>query len=125
MTRPTWDSLREWKTPSLIGSVPAERLLTGSGLARASDPPTSHAAAAHDVGGHRARVLRAIASFRYPEPRDVIATRAGMTAYEVSKRLSELVRMGLIEVRGTQVGYSGRAQQAYIVTTAGLRVLRG
>ena len=143
MTRPTWDQLREWRphrgtafvplTPPepnrrLIGDIqrgaPPERLLTGSGLARASDPPTSHAAAAHDVGGHRARVLRAVASFTTPANRDMIAAKSGLSAYEASMRIPELAQAGLIEAVGTLVGYSGREQTAYRVTTAGLRVLR-
>lgn len=119
MTRVTWDDLREWKP-----KAPPERLLSDPGLARASDPATSQQAAQHDVGGHRAKVLRAIAGFTTPANRDVIANAAHLSQYEVSKRLPELVRLGLIEVTGTLIGYSGREQQAYSITAAGLRVLR-
>lgn len=121
-TPPTWDQLRAWRQP--IGTV--ERLLQDPGLARASDPPTSKAAAVSlDVGSHRALILRTLSRLSGPANRDSIAALSHLSPYETSKRLPELRRLGLIEERGTLVGYSGREQAAFRITEAGLRVLRG
>jgi DNA-binding MarR family transcriptional regulator len=73
-------------------------------LARASDPATSHQAAANVVtfrGEHARRILEALAAG--PAGQTDIAARAGMTVAQVSKRLKELREAGAIERTGREV----------------------
>ena len=70
--------------------------------ARRTDPPTSHAAAKRaPVSEHRRRIVEALAAG--PAGQSGIAERTGLTVAQVSKRLPELRRAGLIERTGRKV----------------------
>lgn len=70
--------------------------------ARRTDPPTSHAAAKRaPVSEHCRRILDALASG--PAGQSGIAERTGLTVAQVSKRLPELRRAGLVERTGREV----------------------
>lgn len=72
--------------------------------ARASDPPTSHQAAAKARtfrGEHATRIVAALELG--PAGQTEIAARAGLTVAQVSKRLKELREAGAIERTGREV----------------------
>lgn len=72
--------------------------------ARASDPTTSHKAAARSTtfrGDHARRIVAALELG--PAGQTEIAARAGMTVAQVSKRLKELREAGAIERTGREV----------------------
>lgn len=72
------------------------------GLARRSDPPTSHEAARRaPTRGHAARVLAVLRTG--PAGQSEIGSRCGMLPHQVNKRLPELQRAGLVELTGRQV----------------------
>lgn len=74
-------------------------------LFRRTDPLTSQAAAARAVtfsGEHARRIVEALAAG--PAGQTEIASRAGMTVAQVSKRLKELREGGAIERTGRVVG---------------------
>jgi hypothetical protein len=69
--------------------------------ARASDPWTSHAAAARVRefgGGHIARILDALADG--PATADEIAERTGLLSHQVNKRLADMQRRELARPTG-------------------------
>jgi predicted Rossmann fold nucleotide-binding protein DprA/Smf involved in DNA uptake len=83
-------------------------------MARASDPPTSKAAAATGAAlaaEHEPRILEALR--QGPAHRDEIARRAGMAKDEVWRRLAAMERRGLIAKAGTARGESGHRQSVY------------
>jgi predicted Rossmann fold nucleotide-binding protein DprA/Smf involved in DNA uptake len=82
--------------------------------ARRTDPPTSHAAAARaPVSEHGRRILEAIAA--EPAGQSGIAARTGLSVAQVSKRLCELRRAGLIERDGETRSASGGREARYRV----------
>lgn len=84
------------------------------GLARRSDPGTSHAAAASvDVRGQHGACLRAIA-YLVEATSSEIAAASGLTEHQTSRRLSELAQDRRIVWTGrTRPGVSGRAQRVW------------
>lgn len=71
-----------------------------AGRARASDPATSHAAAARAVrfaGSHSARIL-AVLKECGPYTADNLAQATGLTVVQVDRRMSELRAKGLTRV---------------------------
>lgn len=85
-------------------------------FARASDPPTSHAAARRAVGAagvHRDAIVAALAAG--PGGQTEIARRTGLTVAAVSKRLCELRRAGRIERTGREVA---AGETEYRITSA-------
>jgi hypothetical protein len=85
--------------------------------ARATDPQTSHAAAAiaHEFAGeHHRAILEALAVG--PGGASAIAQRCGLVAHQVGKRLHELSKCGLIEETGRLVASaSGRREREWRV----------
>ena len=83
--------------------------------ARASDPATSHAAAAQavDLRSHHQRIiLEALQAG--PAGASVIAERCGLAGHQVNKRLTELARRGKIWLTGRNVSSaSGRAEREW------------
>lgn len=70
-------------------------------LARKRDPATSHAAAAKASSiapSHRNLIAAALREG--PATVKTISDRCGLSQYAVSKRLSELERLGMIELTG-------------------------
>ena len=99
--------------------APPEKALPLFAMARTSDPPTSHAAAARApsfAGKHRAAILEALAAG--PAGQSVIAERTGLTIAQVSKRLGELRRYGAIERCGECRSASGGREAEYRVRPA-------
>lgn len=87
--------------------------------ARASDPPTSHAAAARakrSAVGHREAIVKALASG--PAGQSEIARRTGLTVAAVSKRLKELRETGRIERCGECQSDTGGREAMYRNTEA-------
>lgn len=87
--------------------------------ARRTDPPTSHAAAARVPafrGGHHAAILEALAAG--PAGQSEIAVRTGLTVAQVSKRLGELRRDGVIERDGETTSASGGREASYRIVGA-------
>lgn len=84
-------------------------------LARNSDPITSHMAAesARDLRArHHRIILRTLAD--RPLGKSGIAAKSELTEYQVSKRLCELERAGLIEPTGRIVpSASGRGEREW------------
>jgi predicted transcriptional regulator len=73
--------------------------------ARRDDPATSMAAAARLPkirGDHARRILEALAAG--PAGQTEIAQRSGLTVAQVSKRIHELRKVGVIERTGREVG---------------------
>jgi len=73
--------------------------------ARRDDPATSHKAAAAVPairGDHARRILEALAAG--PAGQTAIAERSGLTVAQVSKRIHELRKVGVIERTGREVG---------------------
>jgi len=88
--------------------------------ARATDPPTSKAAAAQAVdlaADHRRRILVALEAG--PAGQTEIAARAGLDKHQANKRFSEMRRAGLIEKTGRTVrNPGGRNEDEYRLTNA-------
>jgi hypothetical protein len=86
-------------------------------IARASDPPTSHAAAATVrtfSGEHHAAILAALALG--PAGASGIAARCGLLAHQIGKRIHELAKSGQIVTTGrTVVSSSGRGEREWRV----------
>lgn len=90
------------------------------GLARPTDPATSHEAAAKAktfAGDHRARILAAFEAG--PAGQTELARRTGLTVAAVSRRLGELARAGLIVREGEARSASGGREAAYRRATDG------
>lgn len=87
-------------------------------LARRTDPPTSHAAAARVPqfrGKHHAAILAALDAG--PAGQSELAVRTGLTLQQVSRRLGELRRDGQIERDGECRSASGGREARYRRTT--------
>jgi hypothetical protein len=85
-------------------------------LARRSDPATSHAAASSARELQADHYLKIIATLqRYGAlGKDGISARCGLTSYQVSKRLTELARLGAIRATGQTVrSTAGRAEREW------------
>lgn len=100
-----------WVTP------PIEEALPLFGAARASDPATSHAAAAQ-AGGlaskHQRQILAALLDG--PAGASGIAARCGLLSHQVNKRIAELARDGRIVQTGRVVtSSSGRGEREWRV----------
>lgn len=81
-------------------------------MARRTDPRTSHEAARRvPAGEHRRAILAALDAG--PAGQTEIAGRTGLTVAQVSKRLCELRRGGLIETCGTAISGSGGKESMY------------
>jgi DNA-binding MarR family transcriptional regulator len=98
---------------------PIEEGLPLFGAARASDPATSHAAAAK-AGGlatrHQRQILAAL--LEGPAGASGIAARCGLLPHQVNKRLGEMGRAGLIETTGRDlVNATGRREREWRRTT--------
>lgn len=88
-----------WVTPD------PEEVLGLWKLARPTDPPTSHEAAArvpNFLRGHFLKIVNALAGG--PAGQTEIARRAGLTVQQVSRRLKKLRQEGAIERTGRVVG---------------------
>jgi predicted Rossmann fold nucleotide-binding protein DprA/Smf involved in DNA uptake len=73
--------------------------------ARATDPATSHAAAARSgtfAGTHKARILQALQ--HGPLTTAAIASASGLTVVQVDRRACELERAGHIEYMRNKLG---------------------
>lgn len=85
-------------------------------VARASDPLTSHIAAASAIGlqaRHQWLILEALREHG-PAGKDAIAERCGLDGVQTCRRLSELARMGAIAWTGETVrSKSGRAEREW------------
>jgi DNA-binding Lrp family transcriptional regulator len=85
--------------------------------ARATDPQTSHAAAKRaPVSEHCRRILDALAAG--PAGQSGLAQRTGLSIAQVSKRLPDLRRAGLVERYGETVSASGGREAMYRITKA-------
>jgi predicted ArsR family transcriptional regulator len=87
---------------------------------RATDPPTSVAAAASldaaTLGRQKARVLDAVRTFGGRATREQVAQLLGHDRSCISRRITDLVRDGLLEDSGdTARGGSGRAQTVWML----------
>jgi hypothetical protein len=86
------------------------------GLARRTDPETSHEAAAMAISfisRHQSLVLQALAEMGQAGA-EQIGEQIGMPAYAVRKRTSELERLGLIADTGiTRKTSSGRSERVW------------
>jgi predicted ArsR family transcriptional regulator len=86
-------------------------------LARNSDPATSHQAAsqARELQADHYRLILATLRRHGALGKDGIASRCGLTAYQVSKRLTELDRLGAIRATGETVrSTAGRSEREWI-----------
>jgi len=84
--------------------------------ARRADPQTSHDAAeqAKELMARHHRVILATLQEHGPLGKDGIAARSGLTAYQVSKRLTELERQARIEPTGRIVkSIAGRGEREW------------
>ena len=83
--------------------------------ARATDPQTSHDAAAsvHEFAGeHHRAILEALAVG--PGTADEIGDRCGLDGHKVGKRLGEMRRAGMVtRLDETRAGKSGRQMHVY------------
>jgi len=82
-------------------------------MARSSDPSTSHAAAASAKelqNVHHRQILACLEQYGCLG-KDGIAARARLTSYQVSKRLTELARSGLIAETGRTVPSTAGRQE--------------
>lgn len=103
-----------WITPPIEESLPL------FGAARASDPETSHQAAAQ-AGGlatkHQRQILAALLDG--PAGASGIAARCGLLSHQVNKRIAELARDGRIVQTGRVVpSSSGRGEREWKATAA-------
>lgn len=111
--------------PAIPRPVATTTPLRPVGLARSTDPDTSHAAAESiNPRGQQERILRTLASLGDGN-RFEIATAGDLTEYQAGRRLSELSDAGLIAWTGeVRPGETGRAQSVWRVTQAGYRWLQ-
>ena len=98
-----------WVTPPIEESLPL------FGAARASDPETSHAAAAQ-AGGlatrHQRQILAALLDG--PAGASGIAARCGLLPHQVNKRINELAKAGrIVETGRTVTSSSGRGEREW------------
>lgn len=116
---------------SLFDPAPPADPFAGPGQARTTDPGTSHAAAAFiTAGAGTARVLLARA-FRiaWTVGQGLTAEEAARTAglsptSEYATRVSELMRMGVVDPTGElRPGRSGQARAVYRLTAHGAELL--
>lgn len=110
-------------TPSLFDEPEAPEL-DHVKRARRTDPRTSHEAAAsmtaEVLGNEQAKVLRSLAMHTGEAIRDQVATDLSQPAANVSRRITDLVTLGLVFDTGrTRLGYSGRNQTVWALTDAG------
>lgn len=86
------------------------------GLARRSDPDTSHIAAERTTpfrANHAGRILAALQD-RGPMTVDQIAKVTELTAWQTNKRLPELERTGVVTTTGeTRLSASGRPERVW------------
>ena len=102
----------------MSGYYPEPPLFAAAAAARRTDPPTSHAAAARaPVIGDRARILNALSCYG-PAGQTLLAERTGLTVAQVSKRLPELRRAGLVERDGETRSASGGREAKYRIAGA-------
>ena len=99
---------------------PIEEGLPLFGAARASDPVTSHQAAAQ-AGGlaakHQRQILAAL--LEGPAGASGIAARCGLLPHQIGKRINELARDGRIVQTGRVVpSSSGRGEREWKATAA-------
>lgn len=90
-------------------------------LARSTDPGTSHAAAASAKELQADHYVRILGTLKQHGElgKDGIASRCDLTSYQVSKRLTELARLGLIEWTGRTVkSTAGRGEREWRVVNA-------
>lgn len=94
---------------------PPEEALPLFARARATDPVTSHQAAiTAPVAEHQRLIL--VALQQGPAGASLIASRCGLVAHQVNKRLPELARTGRITLTGrTVVSASGRGEREWRV----------
>lgn len=101
--------------PHYITPEPEEVLPIFRAAARASDPVTSHQAAAEAVDlaeEHRAKILDALV--QGPAGASTIAARCGLIPHQIGRRLSELERAGRIVLTGRTVrSASGRGEREW------------
>lgn len=105
-----------------------------SKLARLDDPTTSLEAAADPTRlrtTHRRRVLAAFAAEPGGLDYHTAAELAGLERHEAQRRISDLERLGLLDVKrdedGTEVRtvlVSGRPGRVHVITPAGLEALQ-
>lgn len=89
-------------------------------LARATDRPTSMAAAAaapRFVGNHEARILAALAAGQ--GTKDQLAARCGLTEQQVIRRMSKLEADGKVVAIGEATSPSGCRETVYRRATDG------
>jgi len=94
---------------------PIEEALPLFAAARATDPETSHAAAAQ-AGGlaskHQRQILAAL--LEGPAGASGIAARCGLLPHQVNKRLNELAKAGsIVETGRTVTSSSGRGEREW------------
>lgn len=85
-------------------------------LARRTDPHTSHAAAhqAQALAADHQRAILAALNEHGPMGKDAIGVWTMLTGHQVSKRLPELQRMGLVKPTGrTVASESGRQEREW------------
>lgn len=105
---------------SLWADTPLGKLVSAPPRARATDPSTSHEAAAAVAdfeGDHYAQILEALAIG--PAGATAIAARCGLGRDAVGKRMSELDRRGLVVVDGTERNANRRNEARYRRATNG------
>jgi hypothetical protein len=99
---------------SLLGLSEAVTPTPARVLSRASDPSTSHRAAASvapRTGTYKRLLFDAIAASEDGLTFEEAARRVGMDPWQASKRVSDLKRDGLVVVIGERPGASGKAQE--------------
>lgn len=89
-----------------------------SGLARSTDPATSHEAAASiDVRGHHAMILATMSEYGLPMASEQIAVEINLPEHAVNKRMSELSRRGYIRrTEQRHINESGRQAFRYVLS---------
>ena len=87
--------------------------------ARNSDPSTSHAAAAAvTTAEDHYTIIHETLTLYGPRGKDGIATMAGLDPVQVSRRLSEMRKLGLVGLTGETVqSNSGRAEREWQAIT--------
>jgi hypothetical protein len=101
-----------------LPSMPVPGVPTDRPRARSTDPETSHQAARRvPAGEHRRMILAALDGG--PAGQSEIARRTGLTVAQVSKRLCELRRAGVIVRVGEAMSASGGREAMYGRVTDG------
>jgi hypothetical protein len=94
---------------------PIEEALPLFVAARASDPATSHAAAAQACGlatRHQRQILAALLDG--PAGASGIAARCGLLPHQIGKRINELAKAGrIVETGRTVTSLSGRGEREW------------